>query len=130
MYRKYIKRLLDIVLSGIALIILSPVMFFIAIFVRIKLGSPVLFIQKRPGKNEKLFKLYKFRSMTNVRNKDGNLLSDEKRLLKFERILRTTSLDELPELINIFKGDMSIVGESGIIGITKKNLDFMRVLVA
>lgn len=110
MYRKCIKRLLDIVLSGIALIILSPIMLFIAIFVRIKLGSPVLFIQERPGKDEKLFKLYKFRSMTDARNKDGNLLSDEERLLKFGRILRTTSLDELPELINIFKGDMSIVG--------------------
>lgn len=110
MYRKCIKRLLDMVLSGIALIILSPIMLFIAIFVRIKLGSPVLFIQERPGKDEKLFKLYKFRSMTDARNKDGNLLSDEERLLKFGRILRTTSLDELPELINIFKGDMSIVG--------------------
>ena len=110
MYRKCIKRLLDIVLSGMALIILSPIILFIAILVKIKLGSPVLFIQERPGKGERLFKLYKFRSMTDMRNEAGNLLSDEERLLKFGRILRATSLDELPELINIFKGDMSIVG--------------------
>lgn len=110
MYRKFIKRLLDIVLSGIALIILSPIMLFVAIFVRIKLGSPVLFIQERPGKDEKLFRLYKFRSMTDKRNEYGNLLPDEVRLTSFGRFLRSTSLDELPELINIFKGDMSIVG--------------------
>lgn len=110
MYRKFIKRLLDIVLSGIALIILSPIMLFVAIFVRIKLGSPVLFIQERPGKDEKLFRLYKFRSMTDKRKEYGNLLPDEVRLTSFGRFLRSTSLDELPELINIFKGDMSIVG--------------------
>lgn len=110
MYRKYIKRLLDIVLSGIAIIILSPIMLFVAIFVRIKLGSPVLFIQERPGKDEKLFRLYKFRTMTDKRNEYGNLLPDEDRLTSFGRLLRSTSLDELPELINIFKGDMSIVG--------------------
>lgn len=110
MYRKCIKRLLDIILSGIAIIILSPIMLFVAIFVRIKLGSPVLFIQERPGKDEKLFCLYKFRTMTDKRNEYGNLLPDEDRLTSFGRLLRSTSLDELPELINIFKGDMSIVG--------------------
>lgn len=109
-YEKYIKRTLDILLSGFALIILSPILLFIAVLVKIKLGSPVIFCQERPGKNEKIFKLYKFRSMTDKRDKDGALLPDEVRLTKFGKLLRTTSLDELPELLNIFKGDMSIVG--------------------
>ena len=110
MYRKYIKRLLDIVLSGLALVFLSPVLFVTALLVRIKLGSPVIFKQKRPGKDEKIFYLYKFRSMSNERDEQGNLLPDTLRLTSFGRLLRSTSLDELPELINILKGDMSIVG--------------------
>lgn len=109
-YCRYIKRLLDILLSGCALIVLSPVLLIVAILVRTKLGSPVIFCQKRPGKDEKIFKMYKFRSMTDERDEDGNLLPDEVRLTKFGRLLRSTSLDELPELWNIFKGDMSIVG--------------------
>lgn len=110
MYERFFKRVFDCLLSGIALIVLSPVIFITAILVRIKLGSPVFFKQERPGKDEKLFKLFKFRSMTDERDEKGNLLPDEKRLPRFGRILRTTSLDELPELVNIFKGDMAIVG--------------------
>ena len=110
MYKKYFKRLLDIVLSGLALIILSPAMLIIAFLVRINLGSPVIFRQKRPGKDEKIFVMYKFRSMTDAKDKTGKLLSDDERLTKFGKWLRSTSLDELPELWNIFKGDMSIVG--------------------
>lgn len=109
-YKKYIKRFIDIVCSGAALIILSPVLLITAILVRKKLGSPVIFKQERPGLHEKIFLLYKFRSMTDARDKDGNLLPDEDRLLSFGRKLRSTSLDELPELWNIFRGDMSIVG--------------------
>lgn len=109
-YEKYVKRLIDIVCSGVALIILSPVLLITAILVRKKLGSPVIFNQERPGLNEKTFLLYKFRSMTDARDKDGNLLPDEDRLPDFGRKLRATSLDELPELWNIFRGDMSIVG--------------------
>lgn len=109
-YCRYIKRLLDILLSGCALVVLSPVLLIVAILVRTKLGSPVIFCQERPGKDEKIFKMYKFRSMTDERDEDGNLLPDEVRLTKFGRLLRSTSLDELPELWNIFKGDMSIVG--------------------
>ena len=110
MYRKYIKRLLDIVLSLLAFILLLPVMAVVAILVRVKLGSPVIFKQKRPGKNEKIFTLYKFRTMTDQKDENGQLLPDEVRLTRFGKILRATSLDELPELINIIKGDMSIVG--------------------
>lgn len=110
MYRKCFKRFLDILLSACALIVLSPVMLIVAVLVRTKLGSPVIFCQERPGKDEKIFKMYKFRSMTDERDAEGNLLSDEVRLTKLGRILRSTSLDELPELWNIFKGDMSIVG--------------------
>ena len=110
MYEKKIKRLLDFVLSLLALIILSPIMFIIYILVRIKLGKPVIFKQERPGKNEKIFTLYKFRTMTDKRNEEGELLLDQERITKFGKILRNTSLDELPELINIIKGDMSIVG--------------------
>ena len=109
-YAKYIKRLLDLLLSGIALIILSPVLAATALLVRSKLGRPVLFAQDRPGKNEKIFKLYKFRSMTDERNQEGELLPDEVRLTSFGKKLRSTSLDELPELFNIIKGDMSIIG--------------------
>ena len=110
MYAKYIKRFLDFILSLIALIILSPVFLVIAILVRIKLGSPIIFKQQRPGKNEKIFTLYKFRTMTDKKDENGNLLPDSERLTKFGKILRSTSLDELPELINIIKGDMAIIG--------------------
>lgn len=109
-YARCIKRLLDILLSGCALIVLSPVLLIVAILVRVKLGSPVIFCQERPGKHGKSFKLYKFRSMTDARNEDGALLPDEIRLTRFGRFLRSTSLDELPELWNIFRGDMSVVG--------------------
>lgn len=109
-YARYIKRLLDILLSGCALIVLSPVLLIVAVLVRTKLGSPVIFCQERPGKDENIFKMYKFRSMTDEQDENGELLPDEVRLTKFGRALRSTSLDELPELWNIFKGDMSIVG--------------------
>lgn len=109
-YARYIKRILDVLLSGCALVVLSPVLLIVAVLVRIKLGSPVIFCQQRPGKGEKIFKMYKFRSMTDQRDENGELLPDEVRLTKFGRSLRSTSLDELPELWNIFKGDMSIVG--------------------
>ena len=109
-YDKYIKRLLDILLSAGALLFLWPVLLVTAILVCIKLGSPVIFCQPRPGKDEKIFKLYKFRSMTDERDANGDLLPDDVRLTKFGKLLRSTSLDELPELWNILKGDMSIVG--------------------
>lgn len=110
MYKSFFKRVLDIALSGGALIVLSPVLLITAYFVKVKLGSPVLFTQDRPGKNEKIFKMYKFRSMSDARDKEGNLLPDDVRLTSFGRKLRSTSLDELPELFNIIKGDMSIIG--------------------
>ena len=109
-YEKYIKRLLDIVLSGCALIVLSPLLLVTAILVRVKLGSPVIFCQERPGRDEKIFKLHKFRSMSDARDENGNLLPDEIRLGRFGRNLRATSLDELPELWDIFRGKMSFVG--------------------
>ena len=109
-YEKYIKRPLDVILSGAALVVLSPVMGITALLVKKKLGSPVIFTQERPGKDEKIFKLYKFRSMTDERDEKGALLPDEDRLPPFGQKLRSTSLDELPELFNILKGDMSIVG--------------------
>ena len=102
--------MLDILLSGGALLVLWPVLAVVAILVRTKLGSPVIFCQERPGRDEKIFRLYKFRSMTDARDENGELMSDEVRLTKFGRLLRSTSLDELPELWNIFRGDMSIVG--------------------
>lgn len=116
MYRHFFKRFLDIILSALALIILSPVYLVLVILVRAKLGSPVIFKQKRPGRidkktgQERIFTLYKFRSMTDKRDNEGNLLSDSERLTKFGKTLRSTSLDELPEIWNILKGDMSIVG--------------------
>ena len=110
MYQKYFKRLFDIVLSLIAIIVLSPIMLITAILVRVNLGSPVIFKQARPGKDEKIFNMYKFRSMNSKTDENGQLLSDDLRLTKFGKMLRSTSLDELPELINIIKGDMSIVG--------------------
>lgn len=109
-YEKYIKRLLDIVLSGAALVILSPLLLITAVLVRIKLGSPVIFTQERPGKDEKVFKLHKFRSMTDARDASGNLLPDKERLTRFGAKLRSLSIDELPELWDIFRGKMSIVG--------------------
>lgn len=109
-YQKLLKRPLDIVLSLIALIVLSPILMIIALLVRIKLGSPVIFTQERPGLNEKIFKMYKFRTMTDKKDKHGQLLSDSERLTRFGKKLRSTSLDELPELWNILKGDMSIIG--------------------
>ena len=109
-YEKYIKRPQDFLCALAALIVLSPVMLVTALLVRIKLGSPVLFTQDRPGKDGKIFKLYKFRSMTDERDAKGNLLPDEERLPTFGKKLRSTSLDELPELLNILNGDMSVVG--------------------
>lgn len=110
LYRDYIKRFLDIVLSVGAIVVLSPVMAVTAVLVRVKLGSPVIFKQKRPGKDEKIFEMYKFRSMTDARDENGELLPDEVRLTSFGKKLRASSLDELPELFNILKGDMSVVG--------------------
>lgn len=109
-YERLIKRPLDCLLATGALIVFSPLLGITAILVRLKLGAPVLFTQERPGKDEKVFKLYKFRSMTDQRDENGNLLSDDVRLTRFGRILRSTSLDELPELFNIIRGDMAVVG--------------------
>lgn len=109
-YEAYIKRPLDFCLSLGALIVLSPVMGVTAILVKTKLGSPVIFKQPRPGKNEKIFNIYKFRTMTDERDENGELLPDEDRLTGFGKLLRATSLDELPELINMVKGDMAVVG--------------------
>ena len=110
MYKRFVKHCLDFLLSPAALIILSPVLLLVAILVRCKLGSPILFKQERPGLHEKIFCMYKFRTMTDAKDADGNLLPDEVRLTKFGKLLRSTSLDELPELFNILKGDMAIVG--------------------
>lgn len=138
MYKFFLKRLLDITISGIALIILAPIILIIAILIRIKLGSPVIFKQERPGYKGKIFTMFKFRTMLDPQTRDGkkltdkerlecieqgiDILSDEERLPKLGRVLRATSSDELPELWNIFIGDMSIVGDGVIIGINKKNL--------
>ena len=110
MIYKYIKRILDIISSLLAIIILSPLLAVTAVLVKIKLGSPVLFKQERPGKDEKIFTLIKFRTMTDERDENGELLPDEVRLTKFGKFLRSTSIDELPELFNILKGDMSVIG--------------------
>lgn len=109
-YRKFVKRPMDFILSLTAIIVLSPLLIILAILVRIKLGSPILFKQQRPGLNERIFMMYKFRTMTDERDKNGKLLADHIRLTKFGQFLRSTSLDELPELFNILKGDMSIIG--------------------
>lgn len=109
-YRSYFKRPMDFILALIAIIALSPVLLVVALLVRAKLGSPVIFKQKRPGLNEKIFTMYKFRTMTDERDEKGELLPDSIRLTNFGKLLRSTSLDELPELFNILKGDMSIVG--------------------
>lgn len=110
MYQKYFKRILDIFASAIGLVLLSPVFIVVAVLVKINLGSPVIFKQRRPGKNCEIFEMYKFRTMTDEKDENGVLLSDEVRLTKFGKFLRNTSLDELPELFNILKGDMSLVG--------------------
>lgn len=110
MYPRYIKRVLDIIISFTALVVLSPVLLIVAVLVRIKLGSPVIFHQERPGCGERIFRLCKFRSMTDGRDENGALLPDEARLTRFGKALRATSLDELPELWNILKGDMSLIG--------------------
>ena len=110
MYQKWLKRLIDIVVSAAGIIVLSPVLLILWILVRVKLGKPAIFTQERPGKDEKIFKLYKFRSMTDKRDEKGELLPDEVRLTAFGEKLRGTSLDELPELFNILKGDMSLIG--------------------
>lgn len=109
-YEKYLKRLFDFTCALLALVVFWWLLVIVSILVRVKLGSPVIFCQERPGKDEKIFKLYKFRTMTDARDENGNLLPDEVRLTKFGRLLRSTSLDELPELWNILKGDMSVVG--------------------
>lgn len=109
-YEKYFKRVLDVFCGLAALLVFWWLYIMVAVLVRIKLGSPVLFKQERPGKNEEIFKLYKFRTMTDTRDENGNLLPDEVRLTKFGRALRATSLDELPEVFNILKGEMSLVG--------------------
>lgn len=110
MYRRFVKRGFDILLSGMALILLSPVFLVVALLVRTKLGSPVIFHQERPGYRERIFTLCKFRTMTDARDEKGELLPDAKRLTAFGSFLRRTSLDELPELWNIFRGDMSLIG--------------------
>lgn len=109
-YEKYIKRLLDILISFSVLLIFSPILLIVALMVRVNLGAPVIFKQARPGKDEKIFYMYKFRSMSDARDEAGNLLPDSERLTKFGRLLRSSSLDELPELFCILKGDMSLIG--------------------
>lgn len=115
MYGKYIKRLLDIICSLSAIIVLSPVLIIVSVLVRIKLGLPIIFKQQRVGKDERIFTMYKFRTMTDERDENGNLLPNEARFTKFGSILRATSLDELPELINILNGDISIVGPRSLL---------------
>lgn len=110
LYERFFKRLLDIIIALAAVLLFFWLYIIIAVMVRLKMGSPVLFVQDRPGKDEKLFKLYKFRTMTDERDSNGELLPDEMRLKKFGRWLRSTSLDELPEMFNILKGEMSVVG--------------------
>ncbi|SIS62895.1 sugar transferase [Salimicrobium flavidum] len=110
LYRKYFKRAMDVILSLFAIIFLSPVLLVVSLLVKKKLGSPVFFRQKRPGLNEKIFTMYKFRTMKDKKDEQGKLLSDKERLDSFGKTLRATSVDELPELFNILKGDMSIIG--------------------
>ena len=127
LYEKYVKRPQDFCCALLAIVVLSPVMLITALLVRMNLGSPVLFKQKRPGLNGQVFNIYKFRTMTDEKDENGELLPDTERLTKFGRFLRSTSLDELPEAINIVKGEMSLVRDSEIVGTTKKNLDFSRL---
>lgn len=110
MYASFFKRFIDFILSGCAIMILGLPLLIVALLIRVKLGSPVLFKQRRPGKDGKIFEIYKFRTMTDARDKEGNLLPDNERLTDFGKLLRSTSIDELPEIINIFKGDMAIIG--------------------
>lgn len=110
MYKKYFKRLLDVMISVFVLMLFSPILIILAILIRINLGAPIIFKQKRPGKNGKIFEIYKFRTMNSDKDVHGNLLPDNERLTSFGRFIRSTSLDELPELINILKGEMSLVG--------------------
>lgn len=110
MYRKYVKRVMDVICALAAIIVFSWLFIIVGVMVRIKLGKPVIFTQARPGKDEKIFKLYKFRTMTDKKDEEGNLLPDDQRITSFGRFLRKTSLDELPEAFNILKGDMSVVG--------------------
>lgn len=109
-YERFFKRPIDIFCALAAIVVFSWLYIIVAIFVRVKLGSPIIFCQERPGKDEKIFKLYKFRTMTDARDENGNLLLDDMRLTKFGKLLRSTSLDELPEAFNILKGDMSVIG--------------------
>lgn len=126
-YSKHIKRVLDIICSALSLIAFCWLYAILAVLVRLKLGSPVLYTATRIGKDGKQFKLYKFRSMTDERDEDGKLLPDTVRLTKFGRILRATSLDEIPEAFNILVGDMSVIGNGVILGATRKISDFSRV---
>ena len=126
LYEKYVKRPLDFGGALLEFVVLSPVMLITAFLVLLNLGTPVLFKQKRPGLNGQVFNIYKFRTMTDEKDENGELLPDTERLTKFGRFLRSTSLDELPEAINIVKGEMSLVRDSEIVGTTKKNLDFSR----
>ena len=126
-YERLFKRMIDIVASSLVVILFGWLYLILALIVRFNLGSPIIFTQDRPGKNGKVFKLYKFRSMSDKRDADGNLLPDSLRLNKFGRVLRSTSLDELPELFNIIKGDMSLVGNRVILGATRKIPEFSMV---
>ena len=128
MYKKFWKRFFDFILSLLALVVLSPVLLILTILGAIKMKGNPFFTQLRPGKDEKIFKLIKFRTMTCETDADGNLLPDEQRLTQYGKFLRATSLDELPELINILKGDMSIVGDGCIIETTRKSIDFSKVV--
>ena len=134
MYAKFFKRIMDFTLSFFALLFLSPILLVLAVIGAIAMKGNPFFTQLRPGRidkktgKERIFKLVKFRTMSNAKDKEGNLLPDEIRLNKYGRFLRSTSLDELPELWNILIGDMSIVGERGIIETTKKNIGFSRVV--
>ena len=109
-YRKYIKRFLDFILALVAIVVLSPILIIVGILIKIKLGSPVIFKQERPGLNEKIFTIYKFRTMTNEKDENGKLLPNHMRMTRFGKMLRKTSLDELPELVNILRGEMSFIG--------------------
>lgn len=126
-YSRYVKRLIDIFISLVVLVLFWWVYAIIALIVAINLGTPVLFTQDRPGKKGKIFKLYKFRSMSNAKDENGNLLPDKDRLNRFGRLLRSTSLDELPELFNMLKGDMSLIGKRLKLGGTEKISDFSRL---
>lgn len=133
MYAKCFKRLLDFLLSILALIVLFPVLLILTVLGTIAMKGNPFFVQPRPGMKDKdgkeqIFRLIKFRTMSNAKDQNGNLLPDDQRLGKYGALLRATSLDELPELWNILKGDMALVGERGIIETTKKNADFSRVV--